>query len=171
MAVFDVFAWTPLFVTDSVSLNIQILNVEDMLALSDTVISNQHVQNVEHLLHLNDQVTVNKTVALSTADGLVMSQDGQRTPIPVVVVDYLNMYQLTQTYPHWPDVKQTLVMTDVAVCVVAYGVYDTLMLTQSVQVEKSVAVQAANALTIHSKATVLIPDQFWTSYDVVVVNP
>lgn len=171
MAVYDVFAWTPLFLADLVTLNIHVLSVEDQLVLNDAVQSNQSVQSVSQLLEITDSVKVSKTVAVHAANSLALVQDGQRTPINVAVVDYLDMYQSSQTHNQWPDVKQTLVLSDVAVCESAIGVYDTLVLSQSVQVQKTVALQAANTLTVISKATVYKPDQFWTSYDVVVVNP
>ncbi len=171
MAVIDVFAWTPLFLSDSVNINIKVLNVEDTLELTDTVRTNILLQSVTDYLYLNDAIELNKTVALVVQDALVLSQDGRRTPIVVSVSDHLAMYQSAIAVQHWPDVRHTLTLVDVATCYLAKGVYDSLTLSQAVTVTKSVAVHAESTLTMINLATVYKPDQFWTSFDVVVVNP
>jgi hypothetical protein len=171
MAVFDVFAWSPIFLSDRATINIHVVSVVDVVELTDTVITNQHIQSVIDRLYLSDEVAVNQSLNLPVADTLVMAQDGQRTPIYVSAADHLIMWQKAQTYPQWPDVEQILPLSDVAVCYTAKAAFDTLVLSQSVIVTKSISVAAESILVMLSSGTVFKPDQFWTSFDVVVVNP
>ncbi len=171
MAVFDVFATTPLFLTDSVSINYHVLAVEDSLALTETLTTNIKLQSVHDSLYLNDEVALARTTQLHASDMLAMSQDGRRTPISVGASDHLEMWQTALAVQHWPDVEQALTLTDVAEYQLATGIYDTLTMTQVVVVTKSIAVHASNTLVMQSNATCYEPNQFWQSFDAVVVNP
>lgn len=171
MAEFDVNAFTPLFLTDSVSINIHIVNIEDVVELSDSIGINIALQVITQSLLLNDEVSVNKSISLVVQDDLALTQDGRRTPHVVTTGDNVGFYQSATVTKHWPDVESDLGMIDAAAVYSAKGTYDTLALAQSVLVEKSILVAATNTLSMRNAATVYKPDQFWQSQDFVVVNP
>lgn len=171
MAVYDVFAGTPLFLTDSVNINIKIIDIEDVVELTDTIKTNILQQSIIDHVYLNDEVHIGKTLQVSSAHDLALIQSGQRTPLNVSAFDNLDFWQVAEVIDNWPDVLQALTLMDGAEFIAAKGVYDTLVLTQTVLVTKSIHVVASNTLIMHSSATVFKPDQFWTSFDVVVVNP
>ena len=162
MNVWDLALSDVLIFKEQVVTNIKVLLVYDQLSFVETLVVNQNVQLVSQVLTLQDYASVNIVSGQSVAQSISFAQNAQPRVSIESASNHLSLVQ-TVTLQQSKGVYHVLTLTDSAVCIPCTGAYDTLVLKQTVEVQKSIAVSASNTLVMISKARVYEPSYFWIS--------
>lgn len=171
MAVLDAVASNVLLLTDSVTSNIKGLTVSHQIILVQQVDKNLKPQHPASVIRLDHLVEVQKTIALAASNTLVLTQTAYPRTLLIEVQQQLFVWQDMFDDPLAPLVTSHLSLTQSAIASVAKGVYDTLVLTQSVHVEKTLNIAVPQTLVMHSNVVGYLPDKYWSSYPITVVEP
>lgn len=170
-----------LFLTQEVDTNIKVLAVEHTVGITDAVGQNLIPQSPRSLLHLQQSVRLSGNLTHAAENTLVLSQQLLRSVFVESVTSLLFVWQDAQHPTNWPDVTQSLALTQEAVATVATGILtDTdlgpvhghvLTLTQEVVLSMSIGLGVESVLELGSKTSGYLPSYYWQSYPVNVVEP
>lgn len=170
-----------LFLTQEVDTNIKVLAVEHGVALTDAVDQNLIPQSLSSLLLLTQSVVMHGNISYGASNTLALSQGLLRSVFEESVESLLFVWQDAQNLTNWPDVVQSLSLTDEAVADVSTGTLtDTdlgpvhgqvLTLTQEVVLSVSLGLGVESVLALDDGSTGFMPSYYWQSYEVNVVEP
>lgn len=171
MAVLDAVASNVLIMSDDVTSNIKGLTVSQQIVLVQQVDKNLKPQHPASVIRIDHLVEVNKTVALAASNALVLSQVTYPRSITLEVTQQFFAWQDILNDEFAPLVTSILTLTQSAIAAVAKGVYDTLTLTQSVHVEKTLNLNVGQTFVMVSSVIGYLPDKYWSSYPITVIEP
>lgn len=171
MAILDAVAFNALGLTDSVTSNIKGLSVSHQITLVQRVDKNLKPRRSASVLRLYHKVEVGKTLSLSAENQLVLDQSVQPRSSLLTVEQNLFIWQDTIKDDFAPLVVSHLALNQSAVASVAKGAYDTLVLEQSVTVEKTLNLNVEQPLLMISSTVGYLPDKYWSSYEITVIAP
>lgn len=169
--IYEAFVFTGLALSDSVTSNIKGLTVSQKIELSDQVETNLKPQGASSVLRIDHLATAAKTLNLAAAVSLVFQQSANPRTSIIVVDQLLFVWQDQRNDGFAPLVRSQLVLTQSAVGSLAKAAYDTLALTQSVVVTKTLNITVAQTAALISNVTGYLPDKYWSSYEITVIEP
>lgn len=167
--ILDAVAFNSLSLSDTVTSNIKGLVVSHQITLVQRVDKNLKPRRSASVLRLYHLVQVSKSISLAAENALVLHQ--VTYPRSSLLEVEQSLFVFDSVVPDKAAAHSVLVINQSAVAAVAKGAYDTLVLEQSVTVEKTLNITVEQPLTMVSSSIGYLPDKYWSSYAITVVEP
>ena len=167
----DVLAINVLFLTQSVSVNVHVLSIEQNLTLTEEITKNIHPVTASSILYFSESLTGNKSVAVGVSQALGFIEDGQPRVDIVESSSYVYIWGEALHETQFPLVLQSFTITETVEVANCSAVFDLLEITETVDIEIYYAPEIADTLVITSKASVYKPNKCWVNGDFSVLGP
>lgn len=160
-----------LFVEQQAESNIKGFTLEHWLAFTQAASSNLHSRQLSSFIRVNQLALAGKTISLALEDEVNLSQETFPRAYILSIGQTLFIWAEAIAEGFAPLVQQSLGLNQTVEVDVAKAAFDTLTMTETIALSLSRNFTIEQTFGVDSDAVGYMPDKYWSSYEIEVVEP